>query len=1013
MPSKRVKVSPYDNDAYTVGWISAISCERTAAELMLDRLHGMPKSVHTSDRNVYRLGEINGHKIAIAVLPDGDYGTHQAATVAAHMQMSFTNLRFGLMVGVGGGIPDHPDFDVRLGDVVVSTSTGTTGGVIQYDRGKRILGKLVRTGQLNSPPPILKNAIGSLKACSTLRVETLYTETIQKHPLFRNFQTKLNGNQKGRFSHQSSEHDILYKDYYEHKEELPRGQPCSSCEPEHRVERERRDGEDPVVHYGIIASGNTLVKDASFRKELREQFDAICAETEAAGLMNNFPCVVIRGICDYCDSHKNKRWQQYAALTAAAYARELLYEIIAADVERVARIEIDRGTLQKLHRKISSIWNGSNMRMPYDAEQSEWDESDQHSSRQPEKSSLDAPHRRRNRIEPKPHRTTTIDQILEASSMSESSEYEQERFHKPLWRDRRSVKRPTAQSGVDELENPSNLSQYFSESTYKNSANNSQSSIDSSSRTSRKIPNNGREGGESLTQILKSRPKPNFGKQTGAKLSIDREKSNNFSRANTPDNLEMQESEYTSDTSPTDFIGSQQTNPMPVAGSTAASIKSPVLDFYRVSTEEPVSERKEHHGGINVAPIGNSVSDTSASGEAGGANSCVELAGKESFQQGSLVDELTTEADHGFSHGQHSNIPLTPPASDDGSEMFLPIQKAPISPALSPLEEPVSRQITLRTRGSNPSAQQYIAKPSISLHSLSTPPLSEDTPIESKATSLTTIDRKDQMHYPKPALDLSGEKNKKGPWKQYLPSLRNINVRAVGFPAMKSNISTEIWLSASGILDEIIFATSDSLTKSRTFFDLNVITTDQEDATHLTIQANKKWSEEAQLVDLQLLSTQMPKIPLPKLSYQAIERYNIEGELEVLLRLDESLYNSPTGNEELRFTGIWVGDCMENGGAKPSPTFYLFKQLNPTKLRIYRLSGTGPFSQEEDIFRLALPAPLALYGKESEPLTARVEVRETSSGKFRNELMGVQLSSCSNFRLGEHSFVRLDFMHCT
>lgn len=49
--------------------------------------------------------------------------------------------------------------------------------------------------------------------------------------------------------------------------------------------------------------------------------------------MNDFPCTVIRGICDYADSHKNKRWQPYAAATAAAYGRELLEQIPANSVD--------------------------------------------------------------------------------------------------------------------------------------------------------------------------------------------------------------------------------------------------------------------------------------------------------------------------------------------------------------------------------------------------------------------------------------------------------------------------------------------------------------------------------------------------------------------------------------------------------------------------------------------------------------------------------------------------------
>ena len=65
---------------------------------------------------------------------------------------------------------------------------------------------------------------------------------------------------------------------------------------------------------------------------------------EAAGLMNSFSCLVIRGICDYADSHKNKRWQSYASGTAAAYAKELLLVIPAVDMVKAQTVdEITRG----------------------------------------------------------------------------------------------------------------------------------------------------------------------------------------------------------------------------------------------------------------------------------------------------------------------------------------------------------------------------------------------------------------------------------------------------------------------------------------------------------------------------------------------------------------------------------------------------------------------------------------------------------------------------------------------
>jgi nucleoside phosphorylase len=87
-----------------------------------------------------------------------------------------------------------------------------------------------------------------------------------------------------------------------------------------------------TIHYGTIASGNQVIKDGISRDRLSAELGGVlCFEMEAAGLMNDFPCLVIRGICDYADSHKNKAWQPYAAATAAAYAKELLLTVQATD----------------------------------------------------------------------------------------------------------------------------------------------------------------------------------------------------------------------------------------------------------------------------------------------------------------------------------------------------------------------------------------------------------------------------------------------------------------------------------------------------------------------------------------------------------------------------------------------------------------------------------------------------------------------------------------------------------
>ncbi|KAK6503062.1 hypothetical protein TWF481_008097 [Arthrobotrys musiformis] len=102
------------------------------------------------------------------------------------------------------------------------------------------------------------------------------------------------------------------------------------------VERRlQRDSDDPEIHYGLIASANAVMRSAERRDRLRDAWDISCFEMEAAGLMDNFPCVVIRGICDYSDDHKNKVWQPYAAVAAAGYAKDLLRIMKATEVEAI------------------------------------------------------------------------------------------------------------------------------------------------------------------------------------------------------------------------------------------------------------------------------------------------------------------------------------------------------------------------------------------------------------------------------------------------------------------------------------------------------------------------------------------------------------------------------------------------------------------------------------------------------------------------------------------------------
>ncbi|KAJ5169209.1 uncharacterized protein N7482_004803 [Penicillium canariense] len=280
----RRRLHPED---YTVGWVCALPLELAAARAMLDEEHrDPPRQPH--ETNVYCLGRISEHNVVIMCLPAGQYGTNSAAASTARMTEKFRSIRFCLMVGIGGGVPSE-ETDVRLGDVVISQPQAQYGGVVQYDLGKiEADGRTVRTGYLNPPPTVLLNALskfrsaGQDQACNIL-AHISSPATPHRFPTVK-----------------KPESDTLVK------------------------KRATRD-QGIQIHYGTIASGNQVVKDGIMRDKMsRELGGVLCFEMEAAGLMNILSCLVIRGICDYSDSHKNKKWQQYAAIVAASCAKELL-----------------------------------------------------------------------------------------------------------------------------------------------------------------------------------------------------------------------------------------------------------------------------------------------------------------------------------------------------------------------------------------------------------------------------------------------------------------------------------------------------------------------------------------------------------------------------------------------------------------------------------------------------------------------------------------------------------------
>ncbi|KAL4796453.1 nucleoside phosphorylase domain-containing protein [Aspergillus venezuelensis] len=304
---------------YTVGLICALPIELATLKAMLDETHADLPALKFDDNN-YILGRICSHNVVITCLPTGIHGPVTAATVAARLLSTFQSIRFGLMVGIGGGVPSL-HHDIRLGDVVVGKPTQSSGGVFQCDVD------FEHTSTLNKPPFVLLNAVSRLQAnhiMSGSQTSELLATMLDKYPMMRKKITP-------------KEADILFISQYKHLG--PKGI-CDQCDRRFTIARPQKQSSmtSPQIHYGPIASVTQVVRDGELRDRLASGYGNLCFEMEAAGLMDNFPCLVIRGISDYADSHKNDHWHGYAAATAAAYAKELLSVIPPEEVKNVGKI---------------------------------------------------------------------------------------------------------------------------------------------------------------------------------------------------------------------------------------------------------------------------------------------------------------------------------------------------------------------------------------------------------------------------------------------------------------------------------------------------------------------------------------------------------------------------------------------------------------------------------------------------------------------------------------------------
>jgi nucleoside phosphorylase len=295
------------------------------------------------DCNSYTTGRIGVHNVVLAIMPG--IGKGASASMAASLRSTFSSIRLGLVVGICGGVPPMEEGERKemlLGDVVISTA------VIQFDFGRQYPNSFKPKDTLESnlgrPNPEIRSFLET--------IQSIYGKKKLQTNSLTSLTALFNKEDFSEWAYPGADEDILYPPTYLHKhqqpgvcticETCPSGEddvcdevPNSDCAKlmcntkmqitRKRLEIIKRESQEkpptaqmPEIHFGQIASGDTVMKSGRHRDECAKKANAVAFEMEGAGVWDNFPTVVIKGVCDYADSHKNKKWQKYAAASAAA-----------------------------------------------------------------------------------------------------------------------------------------------------------------------------------------------------------------------------------------------------------------------------------------------------------------------------------------------------------------------------------------------------------------------------------------------------------------------------------------------------------------------------------------------------------------------------------------------------------------------------------------------------------------------------------------------------------------------
>jgi nucleoside phosphorylase len=328
---------PQSRNEFEIAIICALPLEFNAVEALFDDSYdefGSTYGQQEGDGNWYRTGRIGRHNVVLACL--SRMGKGGAASMASSLRVSFVKVNLAILAGICGGVPFPEHSELILGDVIISDS------VLEYDFGRQYPnGFRQKHGTRETLRGASRSIHSLLSGLRTQRMHNKLRDEITKY--LRDLQ------RHGPWQYPGVTQDLLFDASYRHKHYLPDGAVgcvCADCHTSQDpvcddvfnndchtlgcsgalVQRSRLNTDQitPYVHFGTMASADTVMKSGEHRDALARGEKVIGFEMEGAAILDNLPCIVIKGVCDYADCHKNKIWQDYAAASAACCIKAFL-----------------------------------------------------------------------------------------------------------------------------------------------------------------------------------------------------------------------------------------------------------------------------------------------------------------------------------------------------------------------------------------------------------------------------------------------------------------------------------------------------------------------------------------------------------------------------------------------------------------------------------------------------------------------------------------------------------------